>query len=193
MSCSQLSFGGVAVTLAAGVCGATAASFTTFAYVQDWRTVVGQTIERRTADYYTGAGQSVDPEVWSDVGVHLVSSGPLTTAVFGSGAMAIKSGLGQSFEVRWDQPITSLWYKASTPTGGMSFFSGSTFLGGIADGELGVISTVSFDRVVISFPQSDWYGYLHRIEWGVVPGPGALGLLALGLPSLASRRRGHRR
>lgn len=168
---------------------AAAASFTTFAHVQDWRTVVGPSIERRPADYYTGAGQSVDPEVWSDVGVHMVSSGPLTTAVFGSGAMAIKSGFGQSFEVRWDEPITALWYKAQTPTGSVGFFLGSEYVGFLVDGELGVISTQPFDRLVISLPNSGFYGYLHRIEWGVVPGPGALPLACLALAAGRLRRR----
>jgi MYXO-CTERM domain-containing protein len=101
----------------------------------------------------------------------------------------IYSGIGQSFEVKWDQPITALWYSVSAPTGGVAFMSGETFLGNVADGQLGVISTIPFDRLLISGPQSSYYGFLFNLEWGVVPSPGALGMLALGALYPGRRRR----
>jgi hypothetical protein len=163
-------------------------SFLVYGTLNGWRTDVGPSIARRPADFYSGSGQLVDPEVWSDVGVHLVSSGPLTTAV-GSVGMSIRSGFGQSFEVRWDEPITALWYRISAPTGSVGFFRGDQYLGWLADGQLGVISTEPFDRLVISVPDNTYYGYLYTIEWGVVPGPGGAALLALGAPLLGARRR----
>jgi hypothetical protein len=177
------------VAQVAAWCAPADGSFLVYGTLNGWRTDVGPSIARRPADFYSGSGQLVDPEVWSDVGVHLVSSGPLTTAVFGSGAMAIKSGIGQSFEVRWDEPITALWYRISAPTGGVYFMRGETYLGALADGQLGVISTEPFDRLVISVPDNTYYGFLHTIEWGVVPGPGGAALLALGAPLLGARRR----
>lgn len=181
---------GTLAAIGAGVAWSAPAegSFLVYGTLNGWRTDVGPSIGRRPADFYSGSGQVVDPEVWSDVGVHLVSSGPLTT-VSGSAGLWIRSGFGQSFEVRWDEPITALWYKISAPTGGVYFLRGETYLGAIADGQLGVISTEPFDRLVISVPDNTYYGFLHTIEWGVVPAPGGAALLALGAPLLRARRR----
>ncbi len=170
------------------------AAFTYYSTVQGWRTAVGgPTIQRNPTDYYSGVGQPVDPEVWADVGVHLVSSGPLLTSTYPGGpgpqSVSIYSGIGQSFEVKWDQPITALWYRVECPSGGPACYSGNDFIGGVADGQWGVTSTVAFDRIVISFPNASYYGFLRNLEWGVVPSPGALVALALGALCPGRRRR----
>lgn len=171
--------------------GVADASFVVYGNTSVWRAAVGgPTIQRLPGEYYTSVNQIVDPEVWADVGVHLMSSGVLKTDFAPGIGMAISSGIGQTFEVRWDQPITALWYRVQAPTGVLSFYSGSTFLGGIADGQWGVTSTIPFDRIRISFPDASAHGFLWSIEWGVVPGPSPIGLLALvGLARIKQRSR----
>lgn len=154
-----------------------------------WRAAVGgPTIQRLPGSSYTSAGQAVDPEVWSDVGVHLVSSGPLVTDFAVGSGVCVSSQIGQLFEVRWDTPVNAVWFKAWTPTGTVGFFNGSTYLGFTIQGELGVRSDVPINRMVISLPQATSQGFLFKLEWGPVPGPGALTALCAG-PLLCGRRR----
>lgn len=177
------------VGLAGLTTGSAQGSFVIYGQHANWRNAVpGPTVYRTAQDSFTGLGQPVDPEVWADVGVHLVSSGPLLQEYFTAAGAAFFSGIGQTFEVRWDTPITALWYRAQSPTGGLAFYSGNTFLGNIGDGNLGVTSTIAFDRLVISFPDAWTYGFLLNLEWNAVPSPGALSALCLA-PLLGGRRR----
>ena len=154
-----------------------------------WKAAVGgPTIQRLPGSSYTSAGQSVDPEVWSDAGVHLVSSGPLVTGSAQVDGISIKSQIGQTFEVRWDTPVSAVWFNALTPGGAVNFFRGNEFLGFTNEGELGVRSDVPIDRMVISFPQATYHGFLFKLEWGPVPSPGALSALCLA-PLLGGRRK----
>ncbi|MFO0784219.1 MAG: hypothetical protein U0636_11110 [Phycisphaerales bacterium] len=170
-------------------CTAAEGSFVIYGQHANWLNAVpGPTVSRTAQDSFTGLGQPVDPEVWADVGVHLVSSGPLLQEYFTAAGAAFFSGIGQTFEVRWDTPITALWYRAQSPTGSVWFFAGSTFLGGVGDGNLGVTSTIAFDRLVISGSVANDYGFLLNLEWNAVPSPGALSALCLA-PLLGGRRR----
>lgn len=181
----------VAPAVAFLLASAASGSFTVYGNVSSWRTAVGgPTVQRLAGDYYNSQGESVDPEVWSDVGVHLASSGPLAATIFPGSGPAIYSQIGQTFEVRWDQPITALWYRAQTPGGAVVFHHGDEYVGWMGQGNLGITSTVAFDRMIISFPGSTNYGFLWNLEWGVpVPGPGASALLALGIGASARSRR----
>ncbi len=179
----------VAVTAVAALGGGADASFSYYSFRSDWRQAVGgPTTYRSAAGSGVQVGQPVDPEIWADAGVHLVCPGTLVGVLGSSSGMAIKSPVGSSFWVTFDQPITALYWEAVTSSGAVAIYSGQTLLAGVADGQLGVVSTQSFDRIRISTGSTP--GYVWNLEWGPpIPAPGALALFSFGALGRGGRRR----
>lgn len=156
------------------------ASFTTYGVHSSWQAAVGgPTIARNSYDYFPPvAGLPVDHELWADVGVHFISPNPLITATLSPWGAVIANGPPNSlFQVKFDQPITALWFNVYTPSGGVGIYSGATFLGSVLAGIGGVTSTVAFDRISLTLGGGD--AGLLQIEWNMVPGPGAALLLSI--------------
>ncbi len=102
--------------------------------------------------------------------------------------MSIKCPVGSSFWVTFDQPITALYWKVQTSFGGLRLYSGSTYLGIITDGPIGVVSTIPFNRIQLS--NGELNSYLWNLEWAPpIPAPGALALLGIGSLGRGGRRR----
>jgi hypothetical protein len=158
-----------------------------------WRQAVnvfigGPTVIRDPDQYFSAIGQPVDPNVWSDVGVTLASSGQLTTGHSAVAGYTIVSPPGTSFEIVFAAPITALWFNLATPSGSITFRNGGTVLGSIADGTYGIISSEPFDRVLLSL--GGGYATLYEIEFiAPVPGPGGALVLLAGAACSARRRR----
>ncbi|MFO0961406.1 MAG: hypothetical protein U0625_00715 [Phycisphaerales bacterium] len=164
------------------------ASFVTYALRNQWRAAVGPTTYRSAVGSGVQEGQTVSPELWADVGVHLACSGVLVGAAGSTSGPCIKSPVNTTFWVNFDQPITALYWDAATTFAGVRFFSDNTYLGIIADGQLGAVSTIPFNRIQISNGQGA--GYIWNLEWGApVPAPGVGAVLAAGALTRGARRR----
>lgn len=166
-----------------------AASFTPYGTHNGWLAAVGgPTIAKDPRDYYTASGQTVDPEIWSDVGLHLLSSGTIETGVQSGWGIVMFVPNGTTLQIQWDYQVSAVWFKCGSPTGSIGFFNGSTHVGSIASGTYGVTSTLSFDRIIISNGGAPG-AYLGNIEWAPVPAPGVVTALALGFFAGARRKR----
>jgi hypothetical protein len=151
------------------------AEFYTYGSRTAWRQAVnvfigGPTVIRDPGQYFNAIGQPVDPNIWSDVGVTLASSGQLTTGHSAAAGYTIASPPGTSFEIMFAAPITALWYNLGTPSGSITFRNGGAVLGSLSAGTFGMISSKPFDRVL--HPHCGGSAALREIEFiQPVPGP----------------------
>ncbi len=179
-----------AAAFGAAMTCATHASFQSWVDRNAWRAAVGTPTTYRSASTLI-SGQSVDPELWANVGVHLECGAPLTVVYDSGPGNAITSPVGASFDVIFDQPRTALYSRIGPSSGFLTYWHGERYVGyhGFgASGQIGVISTEPFDRIRISDGQ--WYGYLWNLEWGQpVPGPAGFMLFAFGGIASFGRRR----
>ncbi|MFO0961405.1 MAG: hypothetical protein U0625_00710 [Phycisphaerales bacterium] len=182
----------IALVAAHAIAGEASASFETYSIRSQWRAAVGPTTYRDAVGSGVVPGQQVNPEIWADVGVHLVSSGTLV-GVTSSIGPAIKSPLGSSFWIEFDQPITALFWQVQTAFGFVRFYNGNEIIGFVADSGgagfgLGAVSTIPFNRIQLSNGQLA--SYVWSLEWGApVPAPGVGAVLAAGALARGGRRR----
>ena len=189
-SLATKSLASTALLACAALVHSASASFTTYGVHSSWQAAVGgPTIARNSYDYFPPvAGLPVDHELWADVGVHFISPNPLITATLLPWGAVIANGPPNSlFQVKFEQPITALWFNVYTPSGGVGFYSGTTFLGSVGDGDFGLISTIPFDRISLTLGGGN--AGLLQLEWKPVPGPSAAVLLVLGAAAPPRSRR----
>lgn len=191
---------------------ATAAAFVSSAqasyYFQSnlssWLNQAGAPATRATLfDYlpYSFPPQEVPGSIFSDLGVNLSSSAPLlASCVPTTGIWWINpTAAGASIEIRFDTPQTAIFLNTNAilpngdfyPTGfgsTKSYYSGDTLVASTVYGEIGIISTVAIDRVVVTPNEAENWVYIGPTFY-FVPAPGALALVALAPAVRGGRRR----